>query len=151
MTDTILKLTNIQFNGFQSAILSGVYSAIPYTTLFAVPLCGRLADFLRARYLSTVVVRKAFTFIGQTQGFVCCWFVFHFSSRNITTKPIVSQAMFLPRTCTDQLLILISDLCTINSWLFEKGCVCFRLRLQLSLTSQTFSIPLPVLTLAQLC
>ena len=34
---------------------------------------GWFADFLRARCLPTVVVRKAFTFIGQTQRlFVCC-------------------------------------------------------------------------------
>ena len=65
---------------FQSAVLSGVYSAIPYTTLFVVPLCGRLADFLRARYLPTVVVRKAITFIGQIQDLfvVGLLSIFHF-------------------------------------------------------------------------
>ena len=50
----------------QSVILSGVYSAIPYTpTPIVGVLYGKLADLLRARYLSTVVVRKGFTFIGN--------------------------------------------------------------------------------------
>ena len=36
---------------------------------------GWFADFLRARCLPTVVVRKAFTFIGQTQRLFVCMFV----------------------------------------------------------------------------
>ena len=37
---------------------------------------GWFADFLRARCLSTVVVRKGFTFIGQTQRLYVCLTVF---------------------------------------------------------------------------
>ena len=60
--------------------MSGVYSAIPSVgCLIVIPASGWLADFLRARYLSTVVVRKAFTFTGQIQRlYVCvCLFVCH--------------------------------------------------------------------------
>ena len=62
--------------------MSGVYSAIPSVgCLIVIPVSGWLADFLRARDLSTVVVRKVFTFTGQIQRlFACllfCLFVCH--------------------------------------------------------------------------
>jgi len=64
-------LPSLEVNS-HSVILSGVYSAIPYTTLpVLVPVSGKVADFLRARYLPTVVVRKGFTFIGD---YVICMF-----------------------------------------------------------------------------
>ena len=57
--------------------MSGVYSAIPSVgCLIVIPVSGWLADFLRARYLSTVVVRKVFTFTGQIQRLFACLLLF---------------------------------------------------------------------------
>ena len=50
----------------QGIVMNGVYSAIPYFFLTVTVLsAGQLADFLRARWLSTVAVRKGFTAISE--------------------------------------------------------------------------------------
>ena len=52
---------------FQSIVLAGLYSAIPYALLATmVAISGQVADFLRAKCLSTTVVRKIMTITGES-------------------------------------------------------------------------------------
>ena len=49
----------------QSIVMNGVYSSLPFLLLAVVVLiAGPLADFLRAKWLSTVFVRKLMTSLG---------------------------------------------------------------------------------------
>lgn len=49
----------------QNLIMNGIFSAIPYVAyLIIIVASGPLADFLRKKQVSTVIIRKLFTCTG---------------------------------------------------------------------------------------